>query len=412
MSTYRIAMVAACPFPYPRGTPTRVLRMAQSLAERGHEIHVVTYHLGEPLDEARFRVHRIPRVPTYTKASPGPTYQKLLLLDLLLANKLRQVIQRHPVDVVHVHHYEGLLAALMVRPWLNAPIVYDAHTLLSSELPYYNLGLPKGVKRWLGAQLDRSLPKRANFIVTVTKEICQFLLSGIRDPDTVTIIPSGVEFDHFDVPAQQHCRTGKSERRLIYAGNLAAYQEIGLLLEAFAGVLERLRDVRLEIVTDSDFAPFERRSVELGIRSQIDVIRADFEQLPKYLGRASVAVNPRIHCDGIPQKNLNYMAAGIPIVSFAGSAKGLVDDETALIVSNGDVDGFVDAIVSLLAEPERARSMAERGRDLVRKHYSWMRVAELTEEVYQRLVDNALPSTDAADCQSKRMVGRARRVRI
>ena len=41
----RIAIVAACPFPLPRGTPVRILRMAEALADRGHEVHVVTYHL-------------------------------------------------------------------------------------------------------------------------------------------------------------------------------------------------------------------------------------------------------------------------------------------------------------------------------------------------------------------------------
>lgn len=33
---YRIAMVAACPFPCPRGTPVRVRRMAEALTARGH----------------------------------------------------------------------------------------------------------------------------------------------------------------------------------------------------------------------------------------------------------------------------------------------------------------------------------------------------------------------------------------
>ena len=42
-----IAMVAACPFPAPRGTPIRALRLAEALAARGHRVHVVTYHYGQ-----------------------------------------------------------------------------------------------------------------------------------------------------------------------------------------------------------------------------------------------------------------------------------------------------------------------------------------------------------------------------
>jgi len=42
----RIAMIAACPFPWPRGTPIRIHRIAEAVARRGHAVHVVTYHLG------------------------------------------------------------------------------------------------------------------------------------------------------------------------------------------------------------------------------------------------------------------------------------------------------------------------------------------------------------------------------
>jgi hypothetical protein len=41
-SALRIAMIAACPFPLGRGTPIRIQRQAETLAARGHEVHVVT----------------------------------------------------------------------------------------------------------------------------------------------------------------------------------------------------------------------------------------------------------------------------------------------------------------------------------------------------------------------------------
>jgi hypothetical protein len=83
---YKIAMVAACPFPYPRRTPIRIFRLAEALTHRGHEIHVVTYHFGDVVN-APFKIHRIPDVRTYRKYSPGPSYQKLMVLDQLLLFK-------------------------------------------------------------------------------------------------------------------------------------------------------------------------------------------------------------------------------------------------------------------------------------------------------------------------------------
>src|SRR5829696_5121911 len=41
-----VALVAACPFPAPRGTPIRFQRLAEAVAGRGDRVHVVTYHFG------------------------------------------------------------------------------------------------------------------------------------------------------------------------------------------------------------------------------------------------------------------------------------------------------------------------------------------------------------------------------
>ena len=90
-STYRIAMVAACPFPYPRGTPVRIYRMAQTLAELGQDVHVITYHLGNETESRNFAIHRIPNLKFYQKVGPGPTYVKLLVIDPFLTYKLLQL---------------------------------------------------------------------------------------------------------------------------------------------------------------------------------------------------------------------------------------------------------------------------------------------------------------------------------
>ncbi|HET6798440.1 MAG TPA: hypothetical protein VFH40_14870, partial [Gemmatimonadales bacterium] len=86
----RIAMIAACPFPWPRGTPIRIHRIAEAVARRGHHVHVVTYHLGQDLADPPFVMHRIRDVPGYRRTDPGPTLRKLFQLDPMLAGRLRR----------------------------------------------------------------------------------------------------------------------------------------------------------------------------------------------------------------------------------------------------------------------------------------------------------------------------------
>ncbi len=384
MNSLKIAIVAACPFPYPRGTPIRIFRIAEALAHRGHKVHVVTYHLGQNTGPVPFKIHRIPEIKTYQKCSPGPTYQKLLLVDSLLALKLLRVLQKHRIDVIHAHHYEGLLVAAAVQKLTNHPVIYDAHTMLQSELPFYGLGLSKKIKQWAGHYLDRQLPKLADYTISVTEDIEQKLIqeAGLA-PEKITTITNGVEYDHFDLNPEAQPPRQTEGKTLLFTGNLAAYQGIELMLQALREVLNRRPDVDLRIVSNSPFDAYEPLAKKLGIRAQIDIVPSDFQSLPGHFARADIALNPRVDCDGIPLKLLNYMAAGKAIVSFAGSAKAIKHNETGLVVENGNTRAFAQAIGRLLAEPGLLQQLGANAKKQVKAKYTWEIMAKKTEEVYE-----------------------------
>jgi len=374
----RIAMIAACPFPWPRGTPIRIHRIAEAVARRGHAVHVVTYHLGEDLADPPFVVHRIRDVPAYRRTAPGPTVRKLFQLDPMLAGLLRRLHQEIRFDLVHAHHYEGLLVAS--HALRATPIVYDAHTLLASELPTYPLGLPRRCIRAVAPWLDRHLPRRADRIIAVSEAIRKALTTvGASAPERVHVIPSGVEWQRF--PADPG--TTPDGRTVIFTGNLAPYQGVNLMLEAFARLHARRADVRLMIVTDSSFTPFEPLAQQLGVLAAVDLRRATFAQQPALLAAATVAINPRVRCDGIPQKLLNYMAAGLPIATFESSSGPLRHEVTGLRVPDGDTAAMADAMDRLLTDRGLARTLGDAAREQARREFSWEQVAARVEQVYR-----------------------------
>ena len=375
----RVAMIAACPFPWPRGTPVRVERMAEAVAHRGHAVHVATYHLGWPVEDVPYAVHRIRDVPGYRRTDPGPTLGKLLRLDPMLVGLVRRLHREHRFHLVHAHHYEGLLVAS--RALRGVPIVYDAHTLLTSELPTYPLGVPRGWIRAVAPWLDGHLPRRADRVIAVSDAIRNALTSlGAAAPERVHVIPSGVEWERFGAGRER----ASDGRTIIFTGNLAPYQGVNLMLEAFAVLRARRDDVRLLIVTDSPFAPFEPLARQLGVQAAVDVQRAPFAQQPGLLASAAVAVNPRIRSAGIPQKLLNYMAAGLPIVSFEGAAVPLRHEVSGLCVPDGDTAAMAAAIERLLADSALGRRLGEAAQEQVRREFSWEQVAARVEEVYRQ----------------------------
>lgn len=384
----RIAVIAACPFPLPRGTPVRILRMAEALADRGHDVHVATYHLGEGPVGSGVTVHRIRDVPSYRKLNPGPSYAKLLRVDPLLVGVTRRLLAAQRFDVIHAHHYEGVMVARAARIGRRVPTVYDAHTMLMSELPYYRLGLPSGVLRRLGATLDGLIPRLADHTVCVTDVIRRRLVEDIgMDPQRVSVISNGVEVDHFD-PARTPPVPRRPGRTVIFTGNLASYQGIDLMLEAFARVAAGRDDVRLLIATDSGFDPYEPLAQRLGIRQKIELVSSPgFDQLPGLLAGADVAINPRVECDGIPVKLLNYMAAGRAVVSFASSAPGVVHGETGWLAPAGDVAALADGLRTVLDDPQLAARLGAAARSYVTANVSWRIVAERCETLYRSLIE-------------------------
>jgi glycosyltransferase involved in cell wall biosynthesis len=380
----RIAMIAACPFPWPRGTPIRIHRIAEAVARRGHAVHVVTYHLGEDLADPPFVVHRIRDVAAYRRTDPGPTARKLFQLDPMLAGLLRRLDRELHFDLVHAHHYEGLLVGSHALP--GTPIVYDAHTLLASELPTYPIGLPRRCIRAVAPWLDRHLPRRADRIIAVSETIRQALLTlGASTAERMHVIPNGVEWDRFPVDGE----APPGGPTVIFTGNLAPYQGVNLMLEAFALLHARRTDVRLMIVTDSPFTPFEALARRLGMRAAVDLRRATFTQQPALLAAAAVAINPRVRCDGIPQKLLNYMAAGLPIATFESSSGPLRHEVTGLRVPDGNTAAMADALERLLTDRALARTLGDAAREQARREFSWDQVAARIEQVYRDAIAEA-----------------------
>ncbi len=373
----RIAMVAACPFPARRGTPLRIQRLAETLTRRGHHVEVFTYDVGDA-DPLPFPVHRTGRQLRREAMPPGPNLRKLLL-DPRLAGLLAARLADTPFDLVHAHHVEGLLVALWARRRRPMPVIYDAHTMLGSELPTYGRGPVARTAAWAGRLMDRRLPRLADGVVAVTEDIRERLVAeGGCAPERVVVAMNGVGVEQFAPPPGVAERPG----RVIYTGTLAGYQDVDLLLRAFARARAERPEMSLCLSVSSSFAPFEPMARELGIMESIEVVEDRFDTLPARLAASAIAALPRTRCDGIPQKLLNYMAAGKAVVASAGSAKVLEHGRTGLVVPDNDEEAFGKALATLAARPDFAHALGRAARRFVERCCTWGAAAEKVEGLY------------------------------
>jgi glycosyltransferase involved in cell wall biosynthesis len=93
------------------------------------------------------------------------------------------------------------------------------------------------------------------------------------------------------------------------------------------------------------------------------------------------------------------MACGVPVIVSAvgGHLDTVADGVTGLHVPARRPDALAALLCRLLADPGRRRSLGAAGAECVRDRYTWARVAEETEAVYERLAAVASRPAVVAD---------------
>src|SRR5665647_3537086 len=87
-------MIAPTPYFADRGCHVRIYEEARALTKLGHEVCIVTYHLGR--DMPGVRVVRTAVVPWYSKLEAGPSWHKPYLDLLLLWKAVTEARSFHP----------------------------------------------------------------------------------------------------------------------------------------------------------------------------------------------------------------------------------------------------------------------------------------------------------------------------
>ena len=92
--------------------------------------------------------------------------------------------------------------------------------------------------------------------------------------------------------------------------------------------------------------------------------------------------------EGFSNSIIEYMAAARPVVAtdVGGAAEAVVEGETGYVVPVGDDERMAEGVSSLLADPERARVMGERGREVARRKFSCEAQLERVVGLYEQLL--------------------------
>jgi glycosyltransferase involved in cell wall biosynthesis/protein involved in polysaccharide export with SLBB domain len=406
---YRIAMVAACPFPSLRGSQALIRELSEALAAKGHDVHVVTYPSAQHMAPVeRMSIHRVPRIPLVSSTPTAMGWQKWIL-DLLLVWVLWRVTRRHRVDVIHAHNIEAPFVSYIVRMLTGVPVVYHAHNALADELPYYfDRGWAQRLAHWVGGRIDDRVAAWSDCNIALSSRLGAYLAVRGAASKTVVIPPAILPSALRAAPGRVDGPGGAA--RIAYAGNLDRYQNVECLLEAFERVCAAEPRSRLFLLLHpATSRRIKQRMAELSTRSGVSVrVVRTYAAIGKELRKADVLVCPRTSWSGFPIKILNYMASGRPIVQARSSAHGLSEGVNSLLFDDDDPGALAKAILRILRDPELADRLGSSSRELAGRRYVWSAVLPEIEAVYRALIGDDKDSGRGK--KSKTLVGRLDRM--
>jgi D-inositol-3-phosphate glycosyltransferase len=374
------------------GQNVHVAALATALGRRGIETVVHTRR-----EDATSR-RRVPLAPGATvdhvdAGPPWPISKDELLPHMgTFAAELHAAWEAERPDLVHAHFWMSGLAALEAARALRIPVVQTFHALGVVKRRHQGAADTSPAGR---LEIEERIVRDADHIVaTCSDEVFELARLG-ADRGRVSVVPCGVDLDHFRPGGPAEPRDGRRARILAVA-RLVERKGVGDVVEALA----RLPQAELTIAGGPHFAeldsdPEVARLRELAARHGVSdrvVFRGRVEraELPALLRSADVAVCvPWYEPFGIVP--LEAMACGVPVV--ASSVGGLIDtvvhDGTGLHVPPRDPARVAEAVGGLLADPARRHALGAAGARRARERYGWDRVAAGTLEVYAGLAGGA-----------------------
>ncbi|AMV73152.1 YqgM-like family glycosyltransferase [Desulfuromonas sp. DDH964] len=399
----RILMLAPTPYFSDRGCHVRIYEEARVLRRLGHEVRIVTYHLGRNLDD--IPTERIPAVPWYRKLSAGPSWHKPYL-DILLLFKAWQVARRFRPDLLHAHLHEGAFVAALLKPVLRLPIVFDCQGSLTGELVDHRFVRKGSLLYRVFYLLEAWICRRADAIVTSATPTAELLKADFAVPEArITAVVDGVDAGDFHHHPGQHDLKRElglppAKQVVVFLGAMNEYQGIDLLLDVIKTLSARRQDCHFLLMGYPERA-YRERAATLGIAGLVTFTgKIPYDQAARYLSLGQIAISPKLSRTEANGKLFNYMACGLPAVVFDTRINREILGDAGLYAEFGDAEALTNGLAALLDDPERGRNLGRVAWQKALAEHSWANRATLLEHVYHRLL--GVGDSDVQIMNSKR----------
>lgn len=232
---------------------------------------------------------------------------------------------------------------------------------------------------------ERAYWRKADKVVAVSSADKKEMVKLVPELN-VSLVPNGVNLEFF----QMKKKWDMDEPRILFVANFKWLQNAEaaelLLNEVFPLIRKKVPKAKLWIV--GQHIP-EKIAAHTSGGVIVDNLKEnDEESIKNAYFNASVFVSPLRGPGGTRLKHFAAMASKLPLITTKVGAEGLgVRDGEEVIIRNTPKE-IAEETIRLLKNPKLSQMMAEKARILVAEKFSWEKMAESLDKLYQETAND------------------------
>lgn len=292
------------------------------------------------------------------------------------------------------------LAAWWIAFIRRIPFIFEVRDLWPESLTAVGVGGEDSLLHHSLAAIAKFLYERADRIVVVTPAFKDHLIHRWRVPsEKIAIVENGVETDMF-FPSSPEVRPAlrdelRTDSKFIvcYIGTMGMAHGLETLLDAAAMFRKQQSDVLFLLIGEgAEKGRIRSLSQSRGLSNVRILDQQPREKIPAFISASDACLvllrKTEIFKTVIPTKMLEFMSCASPVIlGVDGQARKIIEEANAgIAVEPENAGALIEAILSLKADPEKARRLGQKGREYILRNFSRSRSAEKYIQILQPLI--------------------------
>lgn len=368
---YRHVRIGITCYPTYGGSGIVATELGLELANRGHQVHFITYanpiRLGE---RAGIQYHEV-------EVSNYPLFQYPPYC-LALASRMAEVAEQYSLDLLHVHYaiphsVSAMLAKGILSSQRRLPFVTTLHgtdiTLVGMDRSYF--------------PITKHSIEQSDAVTAISEDLRQHTVEVFDVTRPITTIHNFVNSELYR-PAEGPAARGP---RMIHLSNFRPVKRVTDCIRVLAEV-RKTADAELWMVGDGpERGAAEHLAHDLGLIGSVRFL-GKRNDVPTLLREADVLLMPS-EMESFGLAALEGMSSGVvPVGTNVGGVPELITDGVdGYLCDVGDVERMAARAAELLTEPDRCRGMGLAARRTAVERFSTDLIIPKYEALYRQVVE-------------------------